>query len=168
MPEHWESYQETQRRYQRATRLAKINSWGSFFELANKVPEPPRLRKILTRDRRAMEKPLRLAIGNLNIKVGPGCTFGNHFPGTWTDRGSERSLNITKSGTNSVDWHMARIKVTENRVAWAVVYIPCKHPEFQGGAFKLHRNSIAVHALNISQDLSKKKGWIDAPPFVQS
>ncbi len=108
MPERWESYRETQHQYRRAIRQAKINSWKNFCKSINKIEEVTRLRKILTKDRGAMEESLILPNGDLTRT--PGEAFGvfleNHFPGARTNKGSEMSLNITKSGANSADWYI--------------------------------------------------------------
>ncbi len=69
-----------------------------------------------------MEEPLRLPNGDLTRTPGEalGVLLESHFPGARTNRGPERSLNITKSGANSADWYKARKVVTEDRLRWAV------------------------------------------------
>ncbi len=56
----------------------------------------------------------------------------SHFPCAKTNRGTERSLNITKSGANCADWYMARKVVMEDRVRWTMNSLtpykaPCPH-----------------------------------------
>ncbi len=131
VPEHWESYHEAQHQYRRAVRRVQINSWRNFCESINKISELTRLRKILAKDRGAMEEPLKLPNGDLTRTAGEalGVLLESHFLGARTNRGLKRSLNITKSSTNSADWYMARKVVTEDRVRWAVnLFVPNKAP----------------------------------------
>ncbi len=63
-----------------------------------------------------MEEPLRLPNGDLTRTSGEalGVLLESHFPGARTNKGPERSLNITKSSANSADWYMARkVVITE-------------------------------------------------------
>ncbi len=50
---------------------------------------------------------MRLPIKGLTRTPGeaPGVLLESHFPGARINRGPERSLNITKTGANSIDWH---------------------------------------------------------------
>ncbi len=91
-------------------------------ETINKVPELTRLRKIFAKDRGTMEEPLRLPTGDLTRTPGDilGALVESHFLGARINRVPERSLNSTKTGANSIDWHMIRKVVTEDRVRWAV------------------------------------------------
>ncbi len=87
-----------------------------------KISELTRLRKILAKYRAAMEEPFWLSNGDLTRTPGKalGVLLESHFLGARTNRGPERSQNITKSGANSADWYTARKVVTEDRMRWAV------------------------------------------------
>ncbi len=63
---------------------------------------------------------MQLPNGNLTRKPGEalGVLLESHFLVVRTNRGPERSLNITKSGATGVDWHMTRKVVMEDRVRW--------------------------------------------------
>ncbi len=65
-----------------------------------------------------MEEPLGLPVGDLTRTPGKalGVFLESHLPGARTNRGPERSLNITKSAV----WYMARKVVMEDTVRWAV------------------------------------------------
>ncbi len=125
VPEHWESYRKAQRRYRRSVKQAKINSWRNFCESINKIPELTRLRKILAKDRKAMEEPLRLPNGDLTrtLEVSLGCISGKSLPRCKDYKGPERTL------AHSADWYIARKVVMEDRVRWAVnSFMPYKAP----------------------------------------
>ncbi len=69
-----------------------------------------------------MEEPFRFPNGDLTRTPGEALRIflDSHFPSARTNRGPERSLNITKSSANSADWYMARKVVMEDRVRWTV------------------------------------------------
>ncbi len=83
-----------------------------------KFPEPTRPRKILTKDRGAMEKPLRLPTGGITKTPGEalGILLESHFLGARINTRPERSLNTNKTGATSIDWHMGRNVVMEDRM----------------------------------------------------
>ncbi len=84
------------------------------------MPELIRLRKILAKDRGAMEEPLRLSTGRLTKTPGDalGRLLENHFPDARINKEPVMSLNTTKTGANSIDRHMGREVVTEDKVRW--------------------------------------------------
>ncbi len=65
---------------------------------------------------------MRHPIGNLTRTLWEALSIllESHFLGERTNRRPERSLNITKSGANSVHWHMARKVIMEDRERWSV------------------------------------------------
>ncbi len=88
--------------------------------------------KILAKDKAATEKTLRF-VPTEDLTKAPGEDRGlllkSHFPDARINRGPERSLNTTKTDANSVDWHMVRMVVTEDRLRWAVnTFMPYKVP----------------------------------------
>ncbi len=62
---------------------------GNFCESIDEIPEVTRLRKILAKDRGAMEEPLRLPNGDLTRTPGEalGVLLESHFSGVRTNRG---------------------------------------------------------------------------------
>ncbi len=56
-------------------KAAKVNSWRSFCETINKVPELTRLRKIFAKDWGAIEEPLRLLTGVLTKTPGKAVRY---------------------------------------------------------------------------------------------
>ncbi len=69
-----------------------------------------------------MEDPLRFPTGGLTKTPGEaiGILLESHFLDARITQGPERSLNTTKTGANSIDWHMGRKVVMEDRVRWTV------------------------------------------------
>ncbi len=84
----------------------------------------------MKKDKRAMEETLRLPTEDLNRTSADaqGVLLESRFPDARINRGSERSLKTTKTG-DTIDWHMARNVVTEDKVGRAVeTFMPHKAP----------------------------------------
>ncbi len=63
---NWDSYLEAQCQYKKAERRVNVESWRRFYESMDKTPDLYGLRKILAKDKGAMEKPLKFSPGNIS------------------------------------------------------------------------------------------------------
>ncbi len=50
-----------------------------------------------------------------------GVLLESHFPAARINRQPKRSPNITKTGANTINWHMARKVIKEDRMRWVLL-----------------------------------------------
>ncbi len=77
---------------------------------------------------------IRASKWRLDQNTGGGLgTPGKSLPVARTNRGPERSVNITKSGANSADWYTTKKVVTEDRMRWVMnSFMPHQAPGLDG------------------------------------
>ncbi len=83
VPANWDSYYEARCRYKKAVRSVKVDSWRIFYESIDKIPDLSKVRKMLAKDRDAIEKILKLSPGDQSRipEKALGILLNTHFPG---------------------------------------------------------------------------------------
>ena len=117
----WDSYKEAQRKYKRAIRQAKRESWRGFCASIDTLPEVARLRKILNEDPKARLDTLELPDGGFteSPEEALNVLMHQHFPGPSGE--AEEATPVPESRRPvKADWDVAREVVTEDKVRWAI------------------------------------------------
>ena len=121
LPQDWETFKDTQRRYKSAIKSSKKKSWRRFCENVESVPQLSRFHKIIGKDPEAGVGSLLLPSGEFTSsdKEALKLLLETHFPGSKESEEMQQRRPPTRPVRT--DWRLASSIVKYDLTKWAVM-----------------------------------------------